>query len=124
MTYNFATRMDRLGSRMKQLHDNVLTYTRGGVSVRVTNFTPERFDVNSMAAYGVVVITEKFQDFIFDASKLGSFSPTEPQIGDTITWGTRTFTVVALGPPGEDAECYRYTTSSRARVRVHTRQTS
>lgn len=102
---------------MPDINDNELTYTRGATDITVTSFTPEKVDVEQMQALGIALITEKWQDFVFDASELSGLTPSEPAVGDVITWGTSEFRVSPLMD-----EAYRFTTSSRKRVRVHARQ--
>jgi len=108
---------------MSQIHDNTLEYTRGATTIEITGFTPEKQDVNQLAAYGIVLINERIQDFVFNASELSALSPPVPQNGDTITWGTHTFSVMKIGD-SSGGEIYRYTTSSREAIRVHTKQTT
>lgn len=117
MTYNMADRLDTLGTRMGSLHSNSLTYSRGITSVVITNFTPEKCDVNEMLALGVIQISEKLQDFAFDLADLATLSPAYPQHDDKIVWGTLTFRVTSIGD-----EIFRPTTSSRKRIRVHAKQ--
>ena len=122
MAYDFSTRMNTLGNRMRQLHQNTLTYTRGNTTATIPNFTPEKVDVTAIAVYGLTILTDKLQDFVFDTNKLVNFAPPEPKIGDRITWGTRTYEVLGIGPSTNEAECFKYITSSRLRIRVHARQ--
>jgi hypothetical protein len=118
MAYDFTTRLDHVGSRMPQLHDNTMTYTRDGYTITFYNCTPEKVDVEQMQALGIAIIQEKWQDFVFDALLLETaFIPPEPQVGDIIGWQGYEFRVSVLGE-----ETFRYTTSSRKRIRVHTRQ--
>jgi hypothetical protein len=117
MTYNFRDRLDTLGSRMKQLHSNSLTYSRSGVSVTVDNFTPEKVDVEQLQALGIAVLNEKWQSFAFDLEDLSVFSPAEPVRNDSITWDGRQYSVSPISD-----ELFRYTTSSRKRIIVHARQ--
>lgn len=103
---------------MKELHDNSLVYGRTGESsVTIDNFTPEETNVEELAAFGVVLITDKMQDFIFDAADLSSFDDPEPQNGDTIVWNGNTFKVFI-----EPNAPYTYVTSTRKRIRVHAKQ--
>ena len=123
MAFEFSTRLDTLGTRMKELHSNTLTYTRkkDGVTTTatVTNFTPETCDIQEIAQHGIVLVTAKLQDFIFDTSDISAFSPAVPETGDTLTWGSNVFEVFSIGE-----EMFKYTTSSRLRIRVHTQQTT
>jgi len=122
MTYSFSDRLDYLGTRMKDLHDNEITYIRepssGSIeSITIENVTPEQTDSELLQALGVAFLQEKWQDLVFDASELSSLDPSEPKAGDRIEWGSNTFQVVAIND-----EIFVYTTSSRERIRVHTKQ--
>ena len=126
MTYDFSTRLDRLGTRMKQIHNNTLTYTRTGFPpITITNFTPEKIDVTEMAAAGLVLITDKAQDFVFDADKLAALNPPTPKASvDKIVWDGKTFEVFGIGDgQSDESQTYRYTISTRKSIRVHTKQT-
>lgn len=109
---------------MKQINDNTGVYSRTGETpVTITNFTPEKLDTTSLAAYGIVLITDKALDIVFDTSKLATFTDPEPQINDTFVWDGRTYKVFDIAPADSPQnECFRYTTSSRQRMRVHLRQ--
>lgn len=117
MAYEHSTRLDYLGTRMQGLHSNSLVYTRGPVDITITNFTPEKIDVEQMQALGIVLITEKWQDFVFSFASLADLDPQTPQRGDTLTWGTLVFEVAAIND-----ELYNFTTSSRKRIRIHAKQ--
>jgi hypothetical protein len=102
---------------MKELNQNSLTYLRGNTSLTINNFTPEKLDVEQLAAFGIVLVTDKLQDFVFDTSDLSNLTPAYPQRGDKITWGGKTFELMPIGD-----ELYCFITSTRTRMRVHTRQ--
>lgn len=120
MTYNLASRFDYVGQRMKELNQNTLSLSRVGESdIVVNNFTPEKIDVETLAAYGLVQVTKKMQAFVFDTSSYSSWSESFPKVGDTITWNNRTYNVMVMG---KDDEVYTFTTSSRLRIRVNTKQ--
>lgn len=117
MVYDVSARLDNLGSRMKELHDNSLTYSRSSTDCTVDNFTPEKTDSDILMALGIAVVNEVWQDFVFDLADLATLSPAYPKSGDSIVWGTRTFRVMAIGN-----EVFKFTTSSRKRIRVHAKQ--
>lgn len=118
MAYDLASRFDKLGTRMKELNQNSLTYKRSGSSdITIDNFTPGQIDVTQQGVESVILVTEKAQDFIFDASDLSSLNPSVPKIKDQIVWGSNTYEVFSIND-----ELYTYTTSSRQRIRVHTKQ--
>ena len=120
MTFDLATRLDYLGTRMSELHDNSMTYRRGSTTITIENFNTERPSVEQLAIFGMTQITQKCQEFIFDTSELSTLDPALPQQGDEITWGSNTFTVMH----DENAiAIYDFITSSRNRIRVYTKQT-
>lgn len=116
--YDLADRFNYVGQRMKELNQNTLILTRVGESdVIVNNFTPEKITVDTLALYGIVLVTQKAQAFVFDTSKYDSWSDNFPKVGDRIVWENRTYEVMVMGE-----EVYTFTTSSRIRVRVNTKQ--
>ena len=119
MAYDLSTRLDVLGTRMKDLNQTTLSYVRGATAITVTSPTLGKVDVNQLAAYGIVLVTEKLQDFIFDTSDLSTLTPALPKIGDKIVWDGNTYLVSSFGE-----EVFTYMTSSRNRIRVHTKQTA
>jgi hypothetical protein len=121
MAYDFATRLDYLGKRMRKLHVNQLLYLKPstGQLITVTSFTPEKIDVTQLGVYGVTLITDKAQDVIFDAFKLSVLSPPLPEQGHQLTWNGTVYEVFSIGD-----EVYRHVTSSRKRIRIHTKQIS
>lgn len=118
MTYDFSTRLDINGTRMQELHSNMLTYTRtGSTPITVENFTPGKTDVELLQSMGIAILNQAWQDFIFDLADLATLTPAYPKVGDQITWGTLVFEVM----PIQD-EAFKYVTSSRTRIRVHAKQ--
>jgi len=117
MSYDISTRLDYLGDRMQELNVTSLTYLRGEESVEIENFTPQKVDVDELAAFGISLITEKLQDFTFYTSKLEDLDPPLPIRNDKILWNGRVFEAFSI-----NEEIYRFTTSTRKRIRVHTRQ--
>ena len=118
MPYNLASRLDYLGTRMQELNQNQLTLTRPNEpNIIVTNFTPEKTDVEALGVHGIVLITEQAQDFIFDTSKFRHWTDKFPKVGDRLVWKTLTFEVMNIGD-----QCYFFTTSSRLRIRIHTKR--
>lgn len=117
MTYDFSDRLDYLGTRMQDLHQNELLYTRDSVDLKIENFTPEETDTEQLQALGIAILNEKWQDFVFDADELSDFTMAEPEAGDTLTWGDMTFQIVSIND-----KLFKYTTSSRKRIRIHTKQ--
>lgn len=120
MTYDFSTRLDRLGTRMKQLNSNSLSYQRTGESsVTVENFTPEKIDVNELAIHGIPLIQDKMQSIVFDTTSLADWSDPLPKEKDKFVWDGRTFEVFIIGE-----KAFNFTTSTRKRIRVNGRQIS
>lgn len=118
MTYDFSTRMDRLGTRMKQLHNNSLSFERSGeTAILVENFTPEATDVNELALQGIPLIADKMQDFVFDTVDLANLANPLPKVGDKVVWNGKTFELFIVGE-----QVYKFTTSTRKRIRIHSRQ--
>jgi len=122
MAYDMSARLDSLGNRMKDLHSNALTYRRAnkhGItqSQIIENFTPEKIDVTQLLAIGIPIVVEKAQDFVFDTTELADFDTDLPKTGDQIIWGEAQYEVAVIGD-----ETYTFTTSSRKRIRVHTKQ--
>ena len=118
MAYDFSTRLDTLGTRMKELHQNSLIYKRvDNTDITVSNFTPERIDLVQAATAGVTQLVDKLQDFVFDTADLSGLSPSLPQEDDKIVWDSKTFKPISL-----NEELYSFTTTSRKRIRVHTIQ--
>ena len=118
MAYDFSTRLDTLGTRMAELHDNSLVYIREEVDITITNFTPEKIDVDQLQALGIIIVTEKWQDFVFDYSELEDLPTQDPKLNDKLVWDGREYRVSAIND-----ELYIFTTSSRKRIRVHAKQT-
>lgn len=119
MVYDFSTRLDRLGTRMKTINDNSLIYTRPGeVAIEIENFTPQKCDVNELAMYGIPLVLDKLQDFCFDTADLSSLTYPLPKQGDQIEWNGKTFETFLIGD-----QVFRFTTSTRVRIRIHGRQT-
>jgi len=118
MVYDFSTRLNRLGDRMEQIHDNSLSYERPGeTAITIANFTPEKTDVNELAILGIPLIADKMQDFVFRTSKLANLTPNLPKVGDKVVWDGKTFELFIVGE-----QVYKFTTSSRRRIRIHSRQ--
>jgi len=118
MTYNLATRLNRVGTRMKELNDNSLTYTRSGETpIEITNFTPEKCDSDQLLALGIAIVNEHWQDIVFDTAALSTLTIPEPRTGDKVTWDGVNYQVTALAD-----EVFRYTTASRVRIRVHMKE--
>jgi|1_EtaG_2_1085319.scaffolds.fasta_scaffold101363_2 hypothetical protein len=118
MAYDFSTRLDTLGTRMQEVNQTSLTYRRGSTEITVSNPTLGKVDVEQLAAFGITLITDKLQDFIFDTADLSTLEPTTPRLGDIIVWSSRTYEVLPIAD-----ELYTFVTSSRARIKVHTKQT-
>ena len=121
LAYDFTSRLDYLGTRGKTLHVNSLIYNRLDVftPITITNFTPEKLDVTQLASMGVVLITDKAQDFIFDFAELAVLVNKDPKTTDQILWKGVLYETLQIGD-----EVFSYVTSSRKRIRVHSRQVS
>lgn len=112
---------------MKTLHSNTGVYTRTGQPpIVITNFTPEKLDVSELAAMGILLITDKAMDVVFDTADIAALVPTEPQQHDKFVTEGRTYEVFSLNGNrvGDQisSELFRYITTSRDRIRIHLRQ--
>lgn len=112
-------RLDYAGQRMNDLNSVAITYSRGGKAVSIENANAVASDVLEQDIHGTTIILQQLQDFIFDASLLGCFVPKYAQKGDVITYRDETFSVVEI-----NNRTFKYTTSSRKRIRVYTQQIS
>lgn len=118
MAYDFHTRLDLLGPRMDELNDSALIkYSRGTQQVYIRKVNRGRTEAAEIGVHGITLIEEHQQDFIFDTCCLVNFSPATPERGDQITEGSNVFEVMTLGD-----RTFRYTTPTRQRIRVHTKQ--
>lgn len=117
MGYDFSSRLDYCGTRMKDLQNETITYTRDSTDLEIENVTPEESDAELLQSLGISLLREKWQDFVFDTSELSDFTLAEPKEGDKIVWGDYTFMLAAIGD-----ELFKYVTSTRKRIRIHTKQ--
>lgn len=117
MPYSIKDRLDTLGERMQELSQEDITYRRKADTLTIENVTLGKIDVNELVAYGIIHLTEKALDFIFDSDELASLNPTTPLDGDEITYNSHKYQVMSIGN-----ETYNYVTTSRKRIRVHTKQ--
>jgi hypothetical protein len=102
---------------MKSINGKTVDYTRGINTVSLTA-CPILANAPEELSPGVVVTRIELQDFICDAEDLVINGATiTPMVGDTITWGSRIYRVIALD---ESSPPYEYTTSARDRIRIHT----
>lgn len=117
MTYDFQTRLNTLGTRFKEISTESITYRRGSTKVTIDNINLGKVDVEQLLAFGITNITSKALDFIFDTSELSSLEPSTPLQGDEIVYGGNTYEVMPFGD-----QTYDFVTTSRQRIRVHTKQ--
>jgi len=115
--YDFQSRLNLVGDRMKTVNRNSLQVIRAGKQIVINNFNPATSDLEQLALYGLTAIAHRLQDFIFDTKELRTFDPDRPLEDDIFMWRGRQYSVLSIGE-----EIYRYTTSSRKRIRVHTKQ--
>lgn len=118
MPYDFASRLDYLGVRKKALDFRDVAYRRGKHTItrlRCTVSEPSRMELGE----GVVQLIANRRDFCCDVDELIlNRELTEPQPGDIIYDGDKRFLVVSES--GEPV--FRYTSQSRQRYRIHTKQ--
>ncbi len=113
----FSDALDRVGVVLKSQASETMTYKRGGDSASIT-VTPQGQRRNEINIGGVLLEEDLRHDFTLDAADLVLATVTTlPQRGDRITWGADNFEVVPI-----DDQTYTYVTSSKKRLRVHTRK--
>ncbi len=111
-----SERLDYVGTRQQALAGQACQYRRGE-SAAVFDVVPLGQRRNELSIGNVLVEQTTEQDFAFDACDLvldGKL--TTPQRGDLLCVAGATFEVV----PAAD-QVFSYVTSSRKRIRVHTR---
>lgn len=124
MAYSVHDRLDYLGERFKPINDDPegqITYTRG---VNTVDLTASLQQLDQMEVIpGVIETHVNYQHFIIDSDELIlAAAQTRPQVGDTITRANgEVYQVVAIGP---DQITYKYTTSTRKRMRIFCDQIS
>lgn len=114
MAYDVRTRLDLLGSRMKELNQLSIVYQRSTMQTTIQNVACAKSLVSVTG--DEITLESEYRGYIFDASELNGFTPPVPQAGDTISDGVLTCEVVKI-----DDQTHNFTTSTRKRVRVHTR---
>ena len=125
MAYDFSTRLDRLGTRMNEVNDNSLIYSRGTSQREIKSYSPTKIDVQELALSGIVLVKEKTQGFAFSTSELSKFDPPVPQAEDRITlYDSATATEKVFEIFNINDRSFQYTTSSRKRVIVNAKQIS
>lgn len=120
MAYDVKSRLNYLGSRLKGISYFDVTLQRGvNTSDGTVRASPGITEIEEMTASSLVV-QARTQDWIIDtADYVIGHVATLPQNGDNIVKGGETFRVIT--PDGHQA-CYRYTTTTKLRIRVHTVQ--
>ena len=123
MAWQFNDRLDRLGVRKKELDYVAVTYTRSGLGTSASINATMAVSIIEQEVPNVYSVRVRTQDFIVDADELVISATTiTPERGDiiTLTSSGEEFTVCEedLGFPPWD-----YTTTSKARIRIHTKKT-
>jgi len=116
----FTSRLDRTGVRMKGLNSEQVSYKRG------TNIIPDiaatliLTDNAEELINNIAVIRTELQDFVIDSEALISNSLGVPKTGDEIIRANgEIYRILSMG---NDDPPYRYTTSSRLRMMIHTKR--
>lgn len=119
MTYDFQSRLDKAGERMKVVNGRAGIYRRGSDIVHIT-VSPLAVDRQELALHGIVLVSEDRQDYAFDAEDLVlAGKSTRPRRGDSIEVDGRTHEIQPIGDT-----LWKWVTSSHRRIRVHTKATS
>lgn len=115
MAYDFQSRLRHVGTRLKEMGETV-TITRGGQKLTLTAFPILQNTEELMP--GVAVTRLEFQDWTIDAADYDFGSGvTFPAMGDKIERANGE--VYRVCPMNDDEPPYRFTTSARNRMRVH-----
>jgi len=116
--YNFQDRLDLLGPRHKTVNGVAGTYVRPGVgTIDPITLAPILAEGQEFIP-GVAITQVEFQDFAIDADAVDFGSgEVKPLVGDYVTFQGNQYRLVSRG--AEDPP-FKYTTSSRKRIRVFT----
>ena len=119
MSYDFHSRLDYLGTRKKELTTKTVTLQRSGETDTTGVTTNLEITKQEAVSDTGQVITSYRRDYIFDTADYAFNDVVSlPQLGDLIVDGSMTCRVIHQ-EDGED--CFRYTTGSKNRIRVHTK---
>lgn len=113
MTYDFASRHDRLRTRMREVNSTTIDYARGETTVEGFSATVYEMKPDELMALGLPVDTRR-REYIFDIDEIAE-EFTVPRQADEITDGSLRCKVVPQG----DEPCFRWTNHQRNEVRVH-----
>lgn len=118
MTYHFQDRLDLLGPRFKEVNGYAGTYVRPGTgTVDPINLSPILAEGQEFIP-GISITRVEFQDFAIDASAVDfGGGEVKPAVGDYVTFLGAEYRLVSRG--GEDPP-FKYTTSTRKRIRLFT----
>jgi len=118
MTYNFQDRLDLLGPRHKSVNGEAGTYVRPDVGTIDPIILCPILAEGQEFIPGVSITQVEFQDFSLDANAVDFGSgEVKPEVGDYVTFQGNEFRLVSRG--AEDPP-FKYTTSSRKRIRIFT----
>jgi len=118
MTYNLQDRLDLLGPRMNTVNGVAGTYVRDGVgTIDPITLSPILAEGQEFIP-GVSITRVEMQDFALTAADIDFGSgEVKPEVGDLVTFQGNQYRLVSRG--GDDPP-FKYTTSSRKRIRVFT----
>src|SRR5690554_4555671 len=117
MAYSFASRHDRLRTRMREVNSRTVTYRRGARSAEVLA-TVHELGPDELVAMGLPSDVRR-RGYVIDVADLEEVgNPFEhPKQGDRVEDGD--LTCQAL-PMGSNEPVYRYTNHQRKAYRIHT----
>lgn len=123
MAYNFQERLGYLKQVMKQNNQEVITYSRSGVGETEEIYASPILMEAEEVTPGISVVRVEYQDWCIDVADLTFGSGlVVPKAGDLIVSSSGdTYKTIPLGGEGP---CYRYTTFTRDRYRIHSQRIS
>jgi len=121
MTYDFQSRLRKVSDRFKNINYEAITYTRDGESITIAKASPILHEAPQIVV-GVSVSRLEIQDWAIDCEDIEfGDGVNEPMPNDMITRANGDqFRPVDMGPGNPS---WRFTTSARDRVLLHTVKT-
>lgn len=122
MAYNYRSRLDHVGTRMKVLNKQTVDYIRGADTITGILATPTRTDQQEIIP-NAAITNVRNQDWILDTNDLRiGGNLIEPDYGDEIETETgERYRVVAYRASTLENEApFSYITTTKTRIRIHT----